>query len=494
MSRSNPVTRGRATSERGPLRLWRRATRRSTGAAAIAFATIAGVLVSGSVADATPTYKYYTAAVTPAPPSTIYVGVASPVTVTLDNLSISNQPFGSAELVIGGVPADDVVLGQPATNQHVTDVSGWSATFASTTPSAVILLTSVNGASIQPGSSLNIYLTIKPPTDSSVPITTVVKQANNFSGTGNNFNLQGSAPTIDVAGVTLTFASPGQEPSTVQQYSSSAPANSVINMCQPVSVYVSANGNPVSDVVVTLAKAGTSDPGLVWEGQAVSSLNTPTATSAANGIATFGSCASGLGAMNIGTGYTLNASSLAASVPVSSTSFSVVQSYLRCSVGTCDSSPITSSVNGTSGYSNTTFGAAGQLLGSFGLGNNLESSCTSQVTNSKVTVDPLVSQASVNSAAQGTVTMTFPKSVVNNLANNGTPLMQVCAGASQPFPGSNSLADPLPGPYPFQGLVADCGTSYTTIVDNICVLSRSKHAANEIIEIWVYDLSDPSYW
>src|SRR5579863_1708486 len=111
MSRLNPLTCTGATPEPGNLRrMGRRLNRRSIGAAAVAVAVIAGLSASGAVAGATPTYKIYTATATPLPPSSLYVGVSSPVSVTLSNSPSSNQPFGSAELTIPGVPQSDIIL------------------------------------------------------------------------------------------------------------------------------------------------------------------------------------------------------------------------------------------------------------------------------------------------------------------------------------------------------------------------------------------------
>ena len=462
------------------------------GAAIVALATIGGLLVSGSVAGATPTYKYYTDS---AVPSSTYVGDPTNVILTLDNLALSNQPFGSAEITVGNLPPTAV---DPTIT---TDNPAWSGTVLGTNP-AVIKLTSTNAGAIQPGAPLSVSFTITPTTASSITLGTVVKQSNDFSGTGNNFKNQGSDPVIIVNPVTLSFAAPGQQPSAVQQYSSTAMTNAVVYMCPAVSVYVSANGSPVDGVVVTLTNGGTSNPGLVWNGQQVSPSNTPSATSGAlgiHGLATFGSCNSGIGATNIGSGYTLSANSTSASGPVPSSAFSVVQFLQNCTSDPCSTpTPLNGSSTKTTG-SISASGASGEtLLGSFGLG-SLE--CDSQVTDSLITADPLVSQTS--GSASGTVTMTFPKAVVNNLANNGTPLMQVCAGAKTPFqvlPNTSYTCDPTKDPtclYPYQGLLPNCQSGYqaqTYTSLYMCVVSRSKNAANETIVIFTSDLTDPMYW
>lgn len=479
------IIRARITKRAGhPSRRGGRFLRRPLAAGLVAAATIAGLLSSGPLAGATPTYKLYSDSAQ-TNPSTVYEGVATTVTFTFTNSANSNQPFGSAEITVGTLPAD-------AVGTVTTDNTAWSGSVIANTDPAVIKLTSTSG--IAPNSSLNVTFTITPNSASPITLTTVVKQSNDFSGTGNNFRNSGSDPLpIQVTPFTLSFVTP---PSDVQQFSTGAPGTPVLYMCNPVSVSVKANGTGVSGVAVTLTYDGT-NPDLIWNGQPVSSTNPLTVTSG-DGIATFGTCSLGIGATRIGSGYTLVASAGNVSSMPSST-FSVVQTLTDCPASTDGTTPVTcsatansSSINNLSGSTSVTFGAAGgKLVGSFGLGDNLSASCTSNVTKASVTVDPLMTETP-GTAASGVVSMTFPKSVVNNLANNGTPLMQVCAGASEPFQGSNRT--PLPGPYPYQGLLPDCQTGYANVVDNICVLSRSKHAANETITIFVSDLSDPSFW
>ena len=458
---------------RNPFRRIRQG-RRALGAATAVVGIIAGMLISGPLAGATPTYKFYSDAAGPSP---IYVGATTTITTTLTNGSISNQPWGSAELTIGSLPSTAV------TNIGVVSPAGWSAKFASTNP-AVILLTSTNTASIQPGASLVVTFSLTPTTASPITIATVVKQSNDFSGTGNNFKNSGSDPTIQVIPVTLAFQ---QQPSDVATDTTSP--NHF--MCPPVSVLVTANTVPVAGISVTITNGGPNDPGLHFGATAVTASGV-TSSSDNNGLATFGAgdCSTGFTGTKLGTGYTLSANSSAASGAVTSSTFAVVQSIVSCPQGAkCNSGNLNSPANGTSGSITTdTFGTPGKLLGSFGQGGL---TCDNRVTTSAVTADPL-DFASIGTAVDGIVTLTFPKAVVNNLANNGTPLMQVCAGASASFPGSTDLGA---GVTPeFQGLVANCTTGYTTVPNNICVLSRSKNAANETIQLFVQNLSDPHAW
>ena len=504
MSRPERMTRARGNDAHpGASRRRRQLSPRAVGAVAAGVSIITALLTTGPLAGATPTYKYYKDTATPAAPSAIYVGVASPISVTLNNLPFSNQPFGSAEILLNNV--SNVVLGQPASVPPlpVTD-QNWTATLVSApttgSPSAVVLLTSTNALAIQPGHSLNVYLTITPAADSNITAGTIVKQSNDFSGTGNNFKNQGTDPTILVDPVTIAFVT---QPTDVQQSFPNAKSPTFNYMCdpvskQPVTVSAMAGSTPVAGVSVTITD--TSNSGLYY-GTALVGASGVTLPTGNNGEAIFsstGDCTSGFAATNLGSGFTLTATSPAASGSLVSDPFSVVQFLGLCGGGPCGTpNPLVSPTNGTTGSINGTFGTSGELIGSFGQG---PLTCDNQVTTSAVKADPFESKAF--GTASGYITITFPKSVVNNLANNGTPLMQVCAGASAPFPALSppGLLDTgvVGSPTRYQGLLADCTSNPPPPAPagevQICVVSRSKNAANEIIQIFSSDLSDPHYW
>jgi hypothetical protein len=481
MSRLNPWTHPGATPEGGGLRqLGGRLPWRSIGAVAVTVATIAGFLVSGSVAGASPTppTKYYTESLAP---SATLINNPSTVIVNLTNSPSSNQSFGSAEITL----PSGVVVGPTIGYPH-----GWMAQALPTDPS-VILLTSVKSASIAPGATLTVTMTITSPKTGNLVIATEVKQSNDFSGTGNDFNeTSNSNYTIEVVpSVSITWAQP---PSDVQQ--SIAGKSTFYYMCPPVKVLVSApDGTPVGGISVSVANGPTGDPGLYYDGAQVAASG-ESVSSDNNGLAIFGTtdCSSGFAATNLGSGYTLmitNDSSATVSIPTpQSTSFAVAQSFQDCVVGQCISPTITSPANGTSGTIDATFETPGKLLGSFGLGTL---TCDYQVTTSAITADPLDSQAF--GTASAVVTMTFPKAVVNNLANNGTPLMQVCAGASESFPGATDTCSVSCLSPRYQGLLENC-PSYPTNVYDLCVISRSKKAANETITVFIANLNDPYLW
>ena len=476
MNRLTHLTSSRAARVSGGSPRFRgRLNWRSAAAVFAAGSTVA--LLSGTpIAGASgPTYKNYT--VTVSPKAILSSNNPTPISVNLGNEISSNTSFGSAELTVNA-PAGVAV------SQTLTLPKTWSAKTISTNPN-VILLTSTKSGAIAPGSTLTVGLTITPSTAGTVTFVTEVKQSNDFSGTGNDFNYDSanSSNTIEIVNsVTLAFH---QQPSNVQQSVSST--STFHYMCPPVSVLATApDGTPVGGVTVTLSNNGPGDPGLVFSPASLSSG----ATSDSNGLATFGSadCSSGIGGTNLGSGYTLIAGSSTPSGAVSSpasTPFAVVQMLITCTTNPCKSPTITGQ-SGTQGNVTSTFGTPGyQLGGSFG-GTALV--CDGQVTTTPG--DVLVIEATVG--ASGVITMTFPKSVVNNLANNGTPLMQVCAGASAQFPGSTDQGSTVVPEW--QGLVQNCPTNYQSVPNELCVLSRSKNAANETIQIFSADLSDPSYW
>ncbi|HET6914553.1 MAG TPA: hypothetical protein VFH56_00535 [Acidimicrobiales bacterium] len=494
----DPTTHARATNGIG--RLWHRSrpNRRSLGAAGVAVAVIAVFMQSGPLAGAasTGTFKNYNVHV--APGAVLASNSQTSVTVNLQNEITSNTSFGSVALTITNL--DDAAIDTPSLP------NGWSVS-NTPPPGVTVLLVSKKSVSIAPGATLPLVLDITPSTAGTITIGTEVKQSNDFSGTGNDFNYDSanSNPTVQVVTSVLIQFKPGP-PSYVVQSSPICPAIAVL-------VTAPDGSTPVSGVPVTVSNGGTSsvaggDPGLYYQGSALTGA-TPPVTSRTDGLATFGTCQSGLSATKLGSGFTLSASTTVTSnSPQSSSVFAVVQAFESCSPSSCPPVTVTSGTDNVSGTIHASFTANGQLLGTFGEG-TLQ--CDGGVVDlTKVTADPIVAQAFTSpNSSSGTITMTFPKAVVNNLANNGTPLMQVCAGANNPFTtvdGTMTLSctpstDPNVGPCnkKYEGLLPNCASGYQNVVginpaDNsilLCVVSRSKNAANETIVIYASDLSDP---
>ncbi len=446
-----------------------------------------GPAVAPAASAATST-KYYLASASPSP---IYVATPTVVTVTLTNSASSQQSFGSAELTIGTLPESAVTIGQTP--------AGWQAAFVGTGTPAVVKLTNPSGSPVAPGGSISLPLTLTPPTAASITIGTEVKQANDFSGSGNAFVLQGADPTITVMPLYLHFSQ--QPPSYLQQ--SDPKTGSYSYMCPPVTVELLNSGGslvPATGVSVTIS-SGSGDPGLYYGTSPITSVTQATS----GGYATFGTidssgaCSSGLAATNVGSGFSLIASSPAATSTVSSSLFSVVQSLQICTSSPCTAN-VQSASTGAAGAVSASNSTGGQfsLLSSFGLGETL--SCSDLVATTPP--DPLVAISSgTTGTVKGYITLTFPKAIVNSLVNNGTPLMPVCVGAEAAFPASVSTAGSQQ--YPYQGLLYACDSSaYAAAVSSgsyplqICVESYAKiHGGAEQVVVYTSSLGgDPMYW
>jgi hypothetical protein len=223
-----------------------------------------------------------------------------------------------------------------------------------------------------------------------------------------------------------------------------------------------------------------------------------------SGQAVFGNCSSGLAATNIGTGYFLTATSSVAASPVSSSTFAVVQSFTQCFGPSSCSATVQSSATATQGEVTAadpkqTTTQSFDLSATFGTG--LQLACDGQVATSPA--DPLQVVTST-SAAGGSVTMTFPKAIVNSIVNNGTPQMPVCVGAMSPFAGSSPVTTGGTSPYlyPYEGLLYACDSSaYASYMEAnpgglaICVSSYAKiHGGAETVVVSTSSLGDPMFW
>ena len=459
--------------------------RRRVGASIALAAAVVGLSSIPLVATATTQTKFYSAtggwSLTPG-----FVGLADTLTATLGDETRSTQPFGSAELTLNSVPSADVQVVSLSTTPGP---SGWSAQVLSGTP-AVVLLTNT-GSPVAPGQSVTVGVQVTPAAVGTITVGTVVKQSNNFSGSGNNFiHDSGTISSLTVSTLTLSFAT--EPPATIAQ---SVPgASYFVYFCVVVQTTPAAAGVPIT----VNYDAGHGNPGLLFGTSAVTASGI-TVTTDPTGKATFGdsTCSSGLAATNVGSGFELSATSPAASGAAPSSPFQVTPTC----VTTCTTSATSLTTGTTANVSATdsTTGGAFQIF--VGFGKNPSLACESLVTGTGTGLvpDPLEVQTSSGSVS-GTVTFVFPKSVVNALPNNGTPLMPVCVGASDPFLRQDPLTD-QPAPYPYQGLLYDCTDPFymankgSPSTLQICVVSRAKigHGAEQVV-VSTNNLSDPGYW
>ena len=460
-----------------------RSTRRAAAVAVMASGLVA-TLAFSSAATATVQTKYYSASAFAGTQgnTSIDAGVPTAITVTLQNSSTSTQSFGSAELTFGNLARSALSITQQPT------ASTWSASFASAN-SPVVKLTN-SGTPVAPNKSVSVVVTVTalPP---NFTIGTVVKQSNDFSGSpGNNFvHVSGNSdPTITVVPVNLAFTT--EPPSLLQQTPPPNPTQQQYAEMCPV-VQATSNGAPVQGVQVTLQPDLTAgNPGLTFGSGQPSTVATD-----GNGNAQFGDCKTGIGATNAGSGFKLQATSPSAGGPVDSTAFTVTPNYCvtQCIVtGTGkDGTSVTETANGV------TFGLTDAFVGT-----TLSLKCDSQVAT--VAADPFDTTATSSDPVTGTISLTFPKAVVNSVPDNGAPHMPVCAGATTSFPGSARVTPAqASNPYIYQGLLLDCTDPvYLQDIANtalyplqMCVQSRAKLAgAKETVVIYSNSLSDPMAW
>lgn len=171
-----------------------------TGAALLVLAVLA---IGVSAASAQPTYKYYSASVTPAS-----VGPRSTTAflVKLTNCGgtgtctpASNTSFGSANI---SVPSGFTV---DTSNQPAVNLPGWRAclgngTTCGASPNNVVQLRNPSGTPVAAGGSVVVTVSATAPcTTGPYTWNTIVKQSNDFNGSGNNFNLSGSQPQVTVS-------------------------------------------------------------------------------------------------------------------------------------------------------------------------------------------------------------------------------------------------------------------------------------------------------
>ena len=334
---------------------------------------------------------------------------------------------------------------------------------------------------VVPGGSVSVDLTVTVPVGSGtqIGVTTNVTSYSSKPDSGGADNDDTFAPAsqtvyIPVQEPTYTLAFVPGLPSYVQE---SQP------FCPVVAVQLLENGSPASEsgIPVQLSGIASSASGTLPV------LSGSVSTSTNGGIAQFGTCSSGPQIDNLGT-FALRASSTSPLVSGNATSgpITVLQNYISCT-GSC-SLTVTSATTGVSSTVDATGKGTFSLGASFGEG--LTPGCASQVNPGPW--DPVFITATPG--VTGTVTLKFPKEIVNTQSNSGRPHMQVCAQTAEPFRSLDGVAST-------DGLVADCANGIYPYTPGgayplgLCVLSRVKgNLGHETVELLVSDLADPMYW
>jgi hypothetical protein len=413
-----------------------------------ALALLAAVLlafVGGAEASAATTSKPYTLNVSP---GSVSAGARASFTATFANPSGQQQQLGSANLA---APGAFQVVSASVPGPATATVSGSTV--------------QLRGLNLQPGSSVAVTVVADIPcTPSSSSWTVIAKQANDFSGTGNNLSLvaSGSSLTTTVTGgCTLRFAT--------------QPANARVGQAITGTAYTPA-ASPVGVEVVDgggtrVTTSGTPVTIALGAAAGVGTLSGTTTVNTSAGLATF----PGL-AINAPGGYTLAASSpgltSATSVPFRIDTLAVV-----CLENTtCGGSVTTQTTTlDVTAFSNSTAPDAGFLTMSFGAGVALD--CAGYTEFS-----PDTALVALTAARTKTATLTIDKKQMNLIPNNGASGLELCFGSPEPFTTKSGAQAPVQGSFDWDGdgtadpvyvgLLPDCGAAP-------CVSKRRKTGAGD---------------
>lgn len=376
---------------------------------------------------------------------------------TVTNTSKGPQYYGSMKIL--------VPTGYAATPQSATNASGFTASSVT----GGILVTSPTGSGIAPAAAVVVTAAVTTPSSScSAEWTTLVKQSNDFLGTGNDFIISGAQPTTTVGTPYLSWAA--QQPSATEYDVAMSPA--------PIVTALDPCGHPVtSGVPVTLTDEA---------GKFSTTATKSGTTSTSNGQAAF----SNLTFADFGFYDRMTATASGFTSAVSNW-FIVAEKVTSCTTTTSCSLDL-GNKNTTLATVTTGSGAAGQYVSGSRLagtsGSNNFADCTTQEGGNLQVSDTMI----IDTPRAKEVTLTIAKALVNAVSNNGTPFMDICldipALARTPDNAFLTKADVASGitdpalATAYTGLLPDCAAIANTPP---CVVSRGKRAANEVI---VFDL------
>ena len=473
----------------------RRPATRTATKRALAFATSGVLALSAAVGVAGTAHgdpaDTYTATVTP---QVVDSGVAhTSFAVTITNSASSPDTLGSATIAI------------PSNFQNVSasvSASGWSA---SVSGGMVQVVSSTSDGdddtpnlpdAVQPGSSIVVTIVADTPTRSDL-YTWMTSAQMDPRGDGPEgedpldtlFTLPASQPQIAV-GLPDHLVFVGQ-PSDVQQTTGS-PASFI---CPTPSVEaVTADGQVVtsgSATVNLLADTAFGDPGLGG--------TTSAATTA--GVATFGSCTSGVDATNLGVGFKLQSTgnwtngtlNISLATTTDSSPFNVSQVVVTCAAGqTCTGS--TAGTHTTVLVKTTSATTTDQLEVAVGVDSFAGTTCHPLFQPTGIQVTRVVA----NNRGK-TITLTFDKSIVIQKPLYLILFFPICFSA----PWGNWVTDTLHAPtlnpttHEFEGLLPICLPRFLP-AGNPCVSSRIlQRNGSEVVTVQVPFLAgrgDPKLW
>lgn len=427
---------------------------------------LAGVLIAGvgldvvapSTLAGAPNHKTFAVTVGPNATSTttsysIPVGTFPTLFFTITNKSNGPQavPFGSLQLQ---APSGITITGAHLVSAPNTfnanlplDVSSTAVTLTSTGPT---------GSGVGSGSSVTISVDGSA-TSGVCPGTwgVRVKQSNDFSGSGNDFLAQNTVSTPVAGGSQLVWTT---QPSDTEFDLDMNPS--------PQVTLEDACGNPVPIVGTPTVSASTGN------------MTTPT-ISVSGGTATFGGVQfSEFGLVDVTLTATANG------VSATSDPFQVYQWYRDCGTNGCKTGTLAGPNNQTLvGITVNPADSTDKLsVNVKGEAADLNDGRCSAVSDIEPPLGELVSFNIANHSK--TVTVTLPKTYVNQIPNNGTPFMDICldvGSAGLPFFDKNHyLVDPTTPKVTF-GLLPDCTSTGSD--GGPCITSRKKNAGNEVITL-----------
>lgn len=450
-------------------------------------------LCTAPAASALTSTKYYADAVSPTTP--VQPGAAVDVTLTDCGCgtTTSTQPFGSAEVTLPtgtswGVASPAVSASSPGADVH------WTAVPLTRADGTRVVRLTNDGTgttwAVTAGGSVTAHLLLQAAQPGSYPLSTSVRQSNDFSGSGNGFT------RLPAANLTVTVApAPDHlafrvQPTTVQVTPSSTSPAARTLMC-PVVAVVDREGATVTGVAptaVTLVPAAGGSAGL-----------SPTTATTAAGVASFGTpdggvgrCATGLTASVLGSGYTVTASATVSGrtlVSSASAPFAVLPYYADCPA-TCSSPTVagphtTAQVDAAGGTS-----GAAPLAVAVGLQDAVDKAAGCNPDPVVGAQNPYRDVAFVDLLDHTkSVTLVWDKAAVQWSTNNGTVQWDVCFAGPDGFlfvpKGSATAAS--------TGVLNACGDVDPLTTPCVSRLFRTAGSQGAVVSLPDVD-GDPKLW
>lgn len=432
-------------------------------------------VAAGPAAHAAPSKKQFTVTLTVTDPVAGSSSGLSTGTLLADHtytfvFTITNksrpQTFGSAQIL---VPTGYTLVSV----QPETSVDGFTARESDSvgTGAGAILLTSDSTSSgIPAGGAVDITASVTTPSVScDAEWTTLVKQSNDFLGTGNDFTLSGSQPTTTVGAGSLSWSTQPPAVTEFDQDMAPAPQVTALDPCGLTDTGFTGT--------VTLSDAFADTE--AYDSSAADPATAPApAATAVGGVATFAD----LRFHHYGLNDRLTA---AAPGYTSATSqWVVVAQVVQPCRSTASCPPVSLAGTQTSALVETGPGQRDDYVSGSVVDGTGFSECAAQKGSGAEQVGQTVV---VDSPRTKTVTITIPKDVVNLVPNNGTPFYDVCLDIPEEQQTADNGFVDSSGATVYEGLLPDCVLATDV---GPCVVSRTKKAGAELIS-FVLPAGDP---